>query len=41
MLPMFNIIFVIHICSQYMTKVWPTANKLSGIAANQKARGFL
>ena len=38
---MFNISLVVHIRSQYMTKVRPAANKLSGIAANQKARGVL
>jgi len=38
---MFNISLVIHIHSQFMTKVWPAANKLNGIADNQKARGFL
>ena len=27
---MFNISFVVHIRSQYMTKVWPAANKLNG-----------
>jgi len=38
---MFNISLDVDIRSQYMTKVWPAANKLSVIAANQKARGFL